>query len=215
MLRIRVQQFAITVLSLAAVTGLSAYPAAASSQPAIAAHPAVTGQGYWTGVAPGSGAGGAKAGTAGMTPNVTGAGCPSNITKGSGAWACLNSQYDNWGYRAYLRRGSWNSSTKKGWGWKKDLDYHNLWQQPTLDTIELSATRVNQANNTRYRYIAYHYNTQHRLDQEVVVVVTHVKSDKNSGTSPDRYAVGVYTAYCNNGSSSYEVRCPDWVNSTL
>jgi hypothetical protein len=208
MVKTRVKQLSLAVLLLAVFAGLSAYPAAASTQPATAAAP---GQAYWTGDAPGTVANDPIL----LAPDASGAGCPSNITTGSGKWACLNSQYDQWGYRGILRRGSWDSSTGVGWGWEKALNYHNLWQQPTLDTIELSATRANQANNTRYRYIAYHYNTQHQLDQEVVVVVTHVKTDRNSGTSPDSWAVGVYTAYCNNGSGSEEVRCPDWVNSTL
>lgn len=212
---------------LAAVVGLGclSYPTTrASAQSVIRADARTSAGGYWTGKPPsdppdgGYWSGSPPGSTANppqAVPNVQGAGCPSDITKGDGPWACFNSQYDLYNYRAYLRRGAWNSSTKSGWGDEKALNYHNLYQQPILDTIELSATRVDQAQNTRYRYTAYHYNTQHQVDQEVIVVVTHVKTDNASGTSPDSYAVGVYTAYCTDATGQGEPRCPDWVNSTL
>lgn len=211
--QIRVLTGALAAMGLAtAMAVLPATIASASTSNAATA----AGQAYWTGTAPGANGTGPGAPHAAAAPAAIGAGCPSGITEGTGAWACLNSQYDNWGYRAYIRRGVNTGTSSGGWGWEKAWYYHNLAQQPTLDTIELSATRTNQANNTRYLYIAYHYNSSNQLDQEVRVVVTHVQSDNNSGTSPDKYNVGVYTAFCvAEPSNTDETLCPSWVNSSL
>ena len=70
----RVKQPSLAVLLLAVFAGFSAYPAAASTQPAAAAVP---GQAYWTGDAPGTVAND-------RSPGSDAAGAAPEFTTGSG-----------------------------------------------------------------------------------------------------------------------------------
>jgi hypothetical protein len=109
-----------------------------------------------------------------------------------------------------IRQGFWTGSN--GFGWSKAYYYHNLWMQPMLDTIHLAANPT--GSNSSRDYEVYHY-TNGQLDQEVVVVADIQDASFQGVGTPDHYAVGVITGYCNNAAGALEPTCPDWVDQTL
>jgi hypothetical protein len=123
---------------------------------------------------------------------------------------CKASRIDIEGTKVVIRRGFWNGT--RGYGWKKAVDYHNLWIQPIIDVIFFATPRPQQRHERVYT--VYHY-TLGYLDQEVVVVSDNIDASYGGVPTPDGKPIGLITAYCRNEPSNKIEPCPDWVDQTL
>jgi hypothetical protein len=123
---------------------------------------------------------------------------------------CKATTHDVGGTHVVIRKGFWDGSN--GFGHDKALYYHNLWLQPSLDTIHGG---IIGGSTSKEYYDVYHYNVNHQIDQYVWVVADNVDTSFQGVHTNDGHSVGMITGYCETGGKALEPECPDWVNQTL
>jgi hypothetical protein len=128
----------------------------------------------------------------------------------SGEMMCKATTHDTFGSHVVIRKGFWDGSN--GFGHDKALYYHNLWLQPSIDTIHFGIVTDSASSE---HYDVYHYNAQGKVDQYVWVVADNVDDSFQGVKTGDGHSVGLITGWCANGSDALETTCPDWVNQTL
>jgi hypothetical protein len=121
---------------------------------------------------------------------------------------CRATTYDVDYQRVVIRQGYWDGTT--GFGWKKTYWYHNLYLQPTIDTIAFSATGLPPSDNMRYT--VYHHNPEGFVDQEVEVYVDEIETTWGYQSTKDGHMVGELGGFCLTGGGVDEPECPEWVD---
>jgi hypothetical protein len=122
---------------------------------------------------------------------------------------CKATTHDASNTHVVIRKGFWNGSN--GFGHDKALYYHNLWIQPSLDTIHAG---IIGGNPSKEYYDVYHYDNQ-TIDQYVWVVADNDETTFQGLSTGDSHSVGEITGYCENAAKDIEPQCPDWVDQTL
>jgi len=145
-----------------------------------------------------------------------GIGCNGLYTGTGHPWmTCKDSAVATNGYRVVDRAGYWQPvANPQGFGRDKLFESHNLWVQPTIDTIALSLSHGGSTSDREYS--AYHYNPDGYVDQEVDVYSDNSDTSFAGKPTQDGHTVGVITGFCKPGIGlPREQSCPDWIDNSL
>lgn len=189
---------------IGAIYGFGATSAVAATPPptATSAPP----EGHWVALNP------VTASTSTVPTHVlTKGSCPKGTTNYSGAkhpYSCLAVFFDGSHHQVGLRIGR-SGSENSAFGYLHALQDHNVEEQTIEHAVQINAAGVVQPNNRRLygaEFVAKGKATEEFLAFEVRAA---------SSASPDKYDLGIVTAYCTAAPSGPISKCPDWVNESL
>lgn len=137
--------------------------------------------------------------------------CPSGTTNYSGSkhpYSCLAVFLDGSHHQVGLRIGRSGSETS-AFGYLHALQDHNVEEQTIEHAVQINAAGVLQPNNRRL------YGAEFIAKGKATEEFVAFEERAPSSASPDKYDLGIVTAYCTAAPSGPISRCPDWVNDSL
>lgn len=136
---------------------------------------------------------------------------------GAGA-RVVGTEYDREGTKVIMREGTYNGSTRKGFGWQKVQRLHNIHSKHSVGVVIREPAPTISGTVTRYNAWAQKIRVidgKRYIEEQVEVKVSNQRKRfaEYYGVDLDDQHPGVLTAYCENDPKAD--KCPSWVDLAI